>query len=43
MYYNAKNKESGWVEQTGLATSKDLLHWDRYEGNPVLKVSSEPF
>ncbi|MDR0668826.1 MAG: hypothetical protein LBF95_01990 [Treponema sp.] len=38
MYYNAKNEESGWVEQTGLATSKDLLHWERYEGNPVLKV-----
>ncbi|MDR2376380.1 MAG: hypothetical protein LBD96_08080 [Treponema sp.] len=38
LFYNAKNKESGWIEQTGLATSKDLLHWERYEGNPVLKV-----
>ncbi|MDR2375913.1 MAG: hypothetical protein LBD96_05680 [Treponema sp.] len=38
LFYNAKNKESGWIEQTGLATSKDLLYWERYEGNPVLKV-----
>ncbi|MDR2135395.1 MAG: hypothetical protein LBO76_02150 [Treponema sp.] len=38
MYYNAKNKEVGWLEQTGLATSKDLLRWERYEGSPVLKT-----
>ena len=24
-----------WIEQTGLATSKDLMSWKRYEGNPV--------
>lgn len=40
MYYNAKNNEYGsWVEQTGVVTSKDLLQWKRYEGNPVLKIS----
>lgn len=38
MFYNAKNEESGWIEQTGAAVSKDLLHWERYEGNPVLAV-----
>ena len=41
MFYNAKNEESHWVEQTGVATSKDLLHWERYEGNPVLRVKPD--
>jgi predicted GH43/DUF377 family glycosyl hydrolase len=39
LFYNAKNEASTWIEQTGVATSKDLLHWDRYEGNPVLRVT----
>jgi predicted GH43/DUF377 family glycosyl hydrolase len=41
MFYNAKNQASGWIEQTGAATSKDLLHWERYEGNPVLPVAAD--
>lgn len=41
MFYNAKDKEERWTEQTGVATSKDLLHWERYEGNPVMKVNRE--
>ena len=42
LYYNAKTdpqpKEQGggWHEQTGVATSKDLKHWTRYEGNPLI-------
>jgi predicted GH43/DUF377 family glycosyl hydrolase len=42
LYYNAKTntlpKEQGggWREQTGLATSRDLTHWTRYSGNPIL-------
>jgi predicted GH43/DUF377 family glycosyl hydrolase len=37
LFYNAKNNvERGWVEQTGLATSKDLKTWTRYAGNPIL-------
>ena len=37
LYYNAKNDvERGWIEQTGLATSKDLKTWTRYGGNPIL-------
>ena len=41
MYYNAKNGdgEGGWLEQTGMATSTDMLHWHRYHGNPVLPVT----
>ncbi|NLO83390.1 MAG: hypothetical protein GX094_10120 [Clostridiales bacterium] len=39
MFYNAKNDTYGpWVEQTGIAISKDMIHWERYKGNPVLRV-----
>lgn len=41
LFYNAKDKdEPGWVEQTGMATSTDLMHWQRCERNPVLQVSA---
>ncbi len=41
MFYNAKDRdgEGGWLEQTGVATSKDMLHWERYAANPVLNVT----
>jgi predicted GH43/DUF377 family glycosyl hydrolase len=39
LFYNAKNEEKRWIEQSGLATSRDLLRWERYEGNPVLRVT----
>lgn len=41
IFYNAKTDETaqGWVEQTGFATSHDLLHWTRHSGNPVLPVT----
>lgn len=40
MFYNAKNIEKGpWIEQTGVAMSKDLIHWERYQDNPVLRVT----
>ena len=39
LFYNAKNAASPWVEQIGLATSTDLLHWTRYAGNPILRVT----
>lgn len=40
IFYNAKDKdEPGWVEQTGMATSADMLHWERCGENPVLPVS----
>ena len=41
LFYNAKNKPSQsipWTEQTGFATSTDLVHWTRHPANPVLKV-----
>jgi len=36
-FYNMYNAK-GWVEQMGLAFSKDLLTWKRYEKNPVIPV-----
>ncbi|HSV72178.1 MAG TPA: hypothetical protein VLH79_00265 [Chthonomonadales bacterium] len=38
MFYNAKNRESNWVEQIGVATSRDLRTWKRHEANPLLPV-----
>jgi predicted GH43/DUF377 family glycosyl hydrolase len=39
MYYNAVGDTSSfnnWVERIGMATSDDLIHWERYVGNPIL-------
>jgi predicted GH43/DUF377 family glycosyl hydrolase len=42
LFYNAKNLTDGrWIEQTGLATSRDLLHWQRHAGNPILPVGPQ--
>jgi Glycosyl hydrolases family 32 N-terminal domain len=40
LYYNAKTDPApkhGWHEQTGVDTSRDLKHWTRYAGNPILR------
>jgi predicted GH43/DUF377 family glycosyl hydrolase len=37
LFYNAKNdRAEGWIEQTGVATSRDLVHWERSPLNPIL-------
>ncbi len=36
LFYNAKTQEQRWHEQTGVATSRDLKTWVRYEGNPLI-------
>ena len=42
LYYNAKNKdEDGWIEQTGMAVSDDLVHWTRPFDHPVLPVDKD--
>ncbi len=38
LFYNAKDREARWTEQTGLAVSDDLQHWTRCRENPVLRV-----
>ncbi len=41
LFYNAKNITEGtWLEQTGVATSRDLDSWERWPGNPVLSVGA---
>jgi len=37
LFYNAKNREKRWREQTGVATSTDLKTWTRFEGNPIVR------
>lgn len=44
MYYNAGgiNPETGYKgERIGIATSHDMLHWKRYEGNPVFSHEAQ--
>lgn len=41
LFYNAKDEGQPWFEQTGLATSKDLKHWERHPDNPLLRVTPE--
>jgi predicted GH43/DUF377 family glycosyl hydrolase len=41
MFYNAKDQADGWIEQTGLATSEDLLRWQKHPDNPILRVGPE--
>lgn len=40
LFYNAKNNEAEWIEQTGVAFSNDpeFLRWEKYEENPILPV-----
>jgi len=39
LFYNAKDRDPcPWIEQTGLAISMDLEHWDKHAGNPVIPV-----
>ncbi len=37
-FYNFYNAAQEGTEQTGLALSSDLLHWTRYDANPVIPV-----
>ncbi len=40
LFYNAKDaKPRGWVEQIGIAESRDLMNWTRHAHNPVVRVS----
>ncbi len=38
LFYNAKTDEPHWAEQTGVAVSFDMIHWEKSSHNPVLKV-----
>ncbi|MFD0710872.1 hypothetical protein [Paenibacillus sp. GCM10027626] len=44
MFYNAKGESVWpWKEETGAATSADLLHWERVVGNPLLPCEEGTF
>lgn len=42
MYYTGVNKkERGLIQRIGFATSKDLLSWERYTGNPIIEADPQ--
>jgi predicted GH43/DUF377 family glycosyl hydrolase len=43
LFYNAKNTQSPWIEQIGVAVSDDLLTFTRVGSDPVLPVSEGGF
>ena len=39
MFYTGTCRaEEGRIQRIGFATSRDLVHWDKYPGNPVLEA-----
>ena len=39
MYYHA-SADAKWTEgSTNLAVSQDLVHWEKYSGNPILPAN----
>ena len=38
LFYNAKTDDPHWIEQTGVAVSNDMIHWEKSPLNPVLPV-----
>ena len=36
LYTGTRRSERGLVQRIGLATSEDLVHWDRHPANPVI-------
>lgn len=40
-YYHASPRDQGPEWNTCIATSLDLVHWEKYAGNPVLPVDPE--
>ncbi|AZN42517.1 glycoside hydrolase family protein [Paenibacillus albus] len=43
MFYNAKCTGEPWTEETGIATSTDLIHWTRHASNPVIAVQPDTY
>ena len=37
LYTGHVNQESGYIETQNLAVSKDGIHFEKYDGNPVIK------
>ena len=43
LFYDFYNAASGGTEQSGIAVSRDLFHWKRYAGNPVIRNTAGGF
>ena len=44
MYYSGSGaKIRKELKAIGYATSKDGIHWEKYQGNPVYRAEQDPF
>lgn len=42
LFYTGVNAaEKGLVQRIGVATSKDLIHWDKHPGNPIIEADPQ--
>jgi beta-fructofuranosidase len=39
-YTGCRRSEQGLIQRVGLATSTDLLHWEKYPANPILTADA---
>jgi beta-fructofuranosidase len=42
-YTGTSRKDKGLIQRIGLATSKDLVHWEKYGRNPLIKFDPERY
>lgn len=40
-YTGVNKKEKGLVQRIGLATSKDLIHWEKHPENPIIEADPQ--
>ena len=40
LYTGCRRSEEGSIQRIGLATSTDLLHWEKYPANPILNADA---
>ena len=41
MFYTSRSsRENRKIQRIGVATSKDLKHWEKYKGNPIIEADS---
>ena len=45
MFYTGRNKNPDvkWIQKIGIATSDDLINWEKHDKNPILEADNEVY